>query len=542
MPHLFTMPLANLAVCLLAFTISNQVQAQHTDAFGHVNGWKLAGDFSFKDKVSINQTTIGKGLSQIVANENGFFVAAGKQTSGKGAKVTEASASIAFFKHGAQTPSWRKEFMSVLRGNQQTFGGAGPSAQATPLLIDNRLIHVTFTGQLICLDQSDGSMIWEKDLVDEFDAVPVQFGFSSSPMVDPNRQGSIVMLASGKSGGLLNIDSKTGKLNWKAASDTFSYATPVAATIENTFQWIIVSEDDVAGISKDGQRLWSFSMQEKGLTNVPTPLVVGSDQIIISGQGVKGTRCLKISSNGKSWQATEKWFQPRLQFFYTNWAMLSEDTVVACTDKYLAVFDSTSGQVLGKFRGFGDGNLVKLDDDRLLILNGTGDLSVLKTIKENGQLMSLEQTNLFKLADSGKQRFWTPIAQSGTKLLTRAEDQLIIISMEDSNFKSTATRNADNVLTNSKSLALAQRTKVNQSTTADAQDPVEAITEAFQQKGQTAAWELYVQLRKQKKLTVEHRLELIRVSRQQGLNTLATTILEHAKKDFPNDQSIQSLK
>ena len=61
----------------------------------------------------------------------------------------------------------------------------------------------------------------------------------------------------------------------------------------------------------------------------------------------------------------------KIQFFYTNWAKLSDQIVVGCSDKYLAAIDLSDGSILGRFRGFGDGNLA-LAGEQLLVVDGKG--------------------------------------------------------------------------------------------------------------------------------------------------------------------------
>ena len=82
-----------------------------------------------------------------------------------------------------------------------------------------------------------------------------------------------------------------------------------------------------------------------------------NSRLIISGQGCKGTRCLSINRNENEWNVDEQWFARKLQLFYTNWAKVTDRIIVGCTDKYMAALDVSDGTILGRWRGYGDGNV-----------------------------------------------------------------------------------------------------------------------------------------------------------------------------------------
>ena len=536
-PHFIAICLAgSILVAAKTFAMAPQATNQeYSRQFGHASNWKIKSP-KITNQIFVETIDAGKGLSQIVGNERRFFVASGQRTPDPKDPKSNLNSTVSAFDMKTGTLAWKKTFDSKMSKDQESFGAAGPSAQATPLLIDNKLIHVTFSGELFCLDQETGATLWRVNLVQSEEATPVQFGFSSSPVADPDQPDRFVMLAAGPNAGLFLMNATSGRTIWKAKSGSFSYATPVAATLGGVDQWIVVSRDEVIGISrKDGSELWRQTLAEKGLTNVPTPLVIDNQHILISGQGVKGTRCLEIKRDDQ-WMVKELWFQRQLQLFYTNWIKVDDRVVLACTDKYLGAVDWKTGKLLGRFRGFGDGNLVQIDKDRLLLIDGKGKISELKLKRNESQIESIVQTRSFPLNEQFASRCWTPLSQLGDRLATRSQNKVALIQFSKSD-NAVAIENSRSA-PKSYSLESISETPVN----SDSPSAFEQILETFQTQGANKAFELYDELREAGKLTVSDRIQLIQTARAEGMNDHASMMLEHALEDFPDNESLQKLK
>lgn len=535
-----------VAVAVASVCIGNLSAQEHSTnsfrQFGHDNDWQLSLTPSsltpfYSETIALKATPAGIGLSQIVGTENEIYVASGKRTDKVSMKETKVSSTLARYSLGDMSkPVWSHSTSNRFRGNQQTFGAAGPAAQATPLLIDGMVIHVSFAGDLVCLNTEDGKLIWQLDLVEKFGATPVDFGFSSSPVADPQHPGRFLILAAGQNGGLINIEAATGEVIWKAASDSFSYATPTAATFGGVEQWIIVSQANIMGVAQDdGRTLWEHPLANPGLTNVPTPLVVDEKTLLISGQGVKGTRCLEITRTKKdseSWSLKTRWFERRLEFFYTNWLMLDSNLAAICSDKFLTVFDVQTGNVLGKFRGFGNGNLVRINETQLLALDGKGTLHLIQLSLRNGSVTEMTETAVFPVPKSLRGRCWTPLSNVGGRLWARIGENIIAIDVAPP-LSTPTTELINSQLDRPKTLELKKRSVVDKLAEVD---PVELIFATFQNQGQQGALKLYAQLRADKKLSIEDRLRIIEAAKEQGLSALANMIAGHIKRDFPNFQ------
>lgn len=493
--------------------------------YGHNSGWSinldlLSRDFKVRPRWQI--PSVG-GRGQIVGDKSTIYVSSGssKRLSREKTVVTTKLAAV-----DAATGNlkWEYEFEpATVQKGQETHSGAMASPSSTPLVLEDCVFAVSFTGQLVCVDRASGKKLWSKNLVSNFDAIPVQYGFSASPVVDEKQPDQILVMAAGKKGGLLNLDVKTGDVNWKCETKTFSYSSPVEANFGGVAQWIIVSETQIFGVKKtNGEKLWTYRLAKPGLTNVPCPLVISASELAVSGQGCAGTRMLEILKNGDQWSIKEKWFQPRVQFFYTNWMKLDNRTIIGCSDQFLVTLDITSGKLTGKWRGFTDGNILR-SGSRLAILGGRGSLTMLSLL-DNGKGLKAEKE--FLLA---KGRCWTPISLIGDLFYVRCENKLLCfqVSLKPSD------KDVENIIDEPKVLEL-KREVVN------AEGPVEKIFEVFQTKGQEAALKLYAEYRANGKLSADQRVSLAEAANEQGLSDLTRMILMHAANDLPNSKTIKN--
>lgn len=531
-----TLPL--LTACLIVGSATAQDLA--TFQYGHSGNWNNAFKFpESSQSFSLSVADVGQGRAQIVGDGKLLYVVAGSSTRDKESEVTSVNTTItAYTTHkGELEQQWTYGIESTLRGDQQTFGGAEATPQSTPLVVGSKLIAMSFTGQLICLDCRNGEQLWLKDLVEEYGAVPVQFGFSSSPIVDSLEEERVVVLAAGEKGGLLNLNAADGSLNWRSDCTTFSYATPTSANFSGVAQWVIVSEEHVLGIRKsDGKRLWSYELPESGLTNVPSPLIIDDSRLLIAGQGCNGTRCLQISFKEAKWQVDELWHQARADFFYTNWMMLDEQTAIGSTDNYLAAIDVTTGELVGRLRGFSDGNLLVVDG-RILLLDGRGKLTVFERLdspEAAGVQTDGLTANLQVKLPAG--RYWTPPSLIAGQLLIRSGSELLSINLSGTSNQLGGVSDAE--LNNG--LRSTIMFGIERGRAATQEDPVALIFLTFEQHGQTAALTQYAALRKDGRLSAAQRIELAQAAGQQSLNDLRFMILQHANEDFPGNAEIEA--
>ena len=329
------------------------------------------------------QIEIGDGKSGLVVDKDSVYVCFRQDKfEGEDKKKTEYLEGVAALDRQTGKQQWIHRYDCSDLEDQESFSGDPRSPQATPALAADRIISLGFTGRLVCLDKTKGKVVWEKNLVEDkqINAEPVQFGFSASPVVVAER---LFVFAGGEKKGLLCLNVSDGSEVWSCDCGEATYATPVVATLCGKQQIIIYSTKEVVSVDlQSGSILWRSDLPAAGLTNVPAPLPIGKNRLLISGQGAKGTYCLEVQFVEDKWTVTELWKTKRPQFFYCNWIPADDGNIVlGCTETMMFAISTADGKLKGRWRGFGNGNLLRIKN-QILCVNGNGDLSLISTDAE----------------------------------------------------------------------------------------------------------------------------------------------------------------
>ncbi len=470
------------------------------------------------------QVTLGTGKSAIVGDRETVFVTYRRALDDAAEDTRYAEVTAALSASTGDT-LWTHETECADLPEQEAFSGDPRAPQATPALHASYVVTLGFTGRLECLLRASGKVCWQIDLVGTYDCPPVQFGFAASPLIEGDR---VYVLAGGRQAGLLCLDIATGKPIWHLPCSEASYATPVIADLDGQRQIVFMDRDELQAADLDGQRLWVYELPEQGMTNVPTPLPIGPRTLLLSGQGIKGIRCLEVKRGDATWEARERWFTGHTQFFYSNWVPLGPDAIIGCNENVAVAVAISDGRRLGRWRRFGDGNFIRAGD-RLLVLDGRGNFSSV-----NIGPQQLTEAWRVRLLDA---RCWTPPTIIDQRLFVRADDQVACWQLNASDGARNELKRPYALPLNGKSHQLA-----GQASSRPTVDPVEQIATKFERDGEQAALELYERLRQTPVvgLTLDQRLELAALAADHGQDEFAFLVLTHAVEQFPDAEDARS--
>ena len=104
----------------------------------------------------------------------------------------------------------------------------GPGPRGTPTVDGDRLYVLTESGDLACL-KTDGSAVWQRNILKDFGGSQLRWLISESPLVD----GAHVVVSPGGSGaGMVKLDKMTGKTVWQTSdlSDAAGYSSAIVST------------------------------------------------------------------------------------------------------------------------------------------------------------------------------------------------------------------------------------------------------------------------------------------------------------------------
>jgi outer membrane protein assembly factor BamB len=240
---------------------------------------------------------------------------------------------------------------------------------ATPYLFGDNVVCIGYGGSVRCLDKRDGACRWELDLVKEYNAEPVQYGFATSPWGD----GKQVLIACGGSAGtILSVDLSTGKVNWSCGTGQVSYCSFVEfSTSDGKLHIVYAAQDELIAVDPaNGTIAWQHPYPKKGLTNAVTPIAVEKGKLLVAGQGFEGTRLLDVIPDERTgYRIEEVWKSAKQQPFYCNWVQLQtkRNLVAGFAGKTLFTLDWQSGIVKSQSRGWTDCNLVATPEGAIVV-------------------------------------------------------------------------------------------------------------------------------------------------------------------------------
>jgi outer membrane protein assembly factor BamB len=182
--------------------------------------------------------------------------------------------------------------------------GGGP--RSTPTVEGDRLYALSASGQLACLQTSDGKKVWSVSLAGGggLGGNRPNWNYCESPLVDGDQ---VVCTPGGARGSLAALDKKTGKVRWRSTAlrDPAGYSSIVPASVGGVRQYVQLTMNGVAGVAaKDGRLLWYYPHPGYTTAVIPTPIVHDNYVYAAAGYGA-GDVLLELKPNGNGTKAQQ---------------------------------------------------------------------------------------------------------------------------------------------------------------------------------------------------------------------------------------------
>jgi outer membrane protein assembly factor BamB len=264
---------------------------------------------------------------------------------------------------------------------REGISGEGDGPRSTPA-VDGGFVYVlTAYVSLFCLNASDGSVVWQRDLLQEFGGRGPDFEAAASPLV----VGDLV-LVNGPAGGtgqkLFGIHKRDGHTVWEGPNAKLTHSTPVVTTLLGVRQALFFTAEGVVSVvPESGQQLWRYSFT----VSVPTAIapVVAGDIVYHSAAYSTGARAAQITKSGTAFRATELWRKRgelinvwRTPVYYEGhlYGLYGQDYGVSAP---LKCVELATGTEKWSQPGFGAGQVL-LVDGTILLLSADGKLILVK--------------------------------------------------------------------------------------------------------------------------------------------------------------------
>ena len=267
--------------------------------------------------------------------------------------------------------------------HQQAPGGVGP--RSTPAIHEGLGYARGATGRLRCIHGGTGKLVWEKDILAEFnipaekEAAQMMWGRSGSPLIVGD---TVVVPAGGADAksavSLVAFNRKTGDRVWTGGNRMPSYSSPMPARIAGVEQVLIVCEDYAGSHdAATGTLLWEIEW--KGTSNkdanVAPLMQIGGDLVFVSKGYGAGGMLLRVALADGKWTTKTIWTSPRsLRTKFSN-VVLKDGHLYGLSDGNLECVELTTGKRVWREGRYGYGQMLRVGN-HLLILGETGEVAL----------------------------------------------------------------------------------------------------------------------------------------------------------------------
>jgi len=308
---------------------------------------------------------------------------------------------------------WERRYEASAREGHAVDLGTGPNA--SPRIHEQWVFTLSYSGALHAFDRKSGEPVWSRDLMDDFGAELLDFGFSASPIV---HDGKLIVLVGGEQQGALALDPGTGSVIWRGSPSSVSYSTPIVIDVDGQEQLVYFSADQVIGLDvTDGTRLWGFPVINQFRNNATGALWGDSNLLWVPTQLDGGTRVLRLTRSDEETHIEEVWSSNKMSVHFWNTLRLG-DTVFASiggNGSIVAAIDLNDGEVLWRQRGFEKVNFVHAGD-KTILLDAEGKLALAR--------LSLDGVEILSEAKIADENTWSAPTLVGTTLYYRDQSSI----------------------------------------------------------------------------------------------------------------------
>jgi outer membrane protein assembly factor BamB len=311
---------------------------------------------------------------------------------------------------------------------------SGP--RCTPSVDGNRVYALGAEGNLWCLSTADGSVLWNKDFVNDYGAETAIWGVAAHPLVDDQR---VYCVVGGEGSVAVAFDKQTGKELWRNLSaDQPGYCPPTMIRHAGRKQLLIWHGESVNALAPaTGKSIWSANVKPNFGMSIAPPTKLGADLLVAS---YGASALLRLNADGSDVETVWRGKPKTSVYCGTSPPMLEDGVAYGCdiTTSALTAVRLSDGErlwqtlvpTLGKGqRGrYGTAFLIK-HQDRFFLFNEKGDLIIARLSPQGYQEIDrchlLEPTN----KTFGRLVVWSPPAFAQKSLFVRNDKELVCVDL-----------------------------------------------------------------------------------------------------------------
>lgn len=316
---------------------------------------------------------------------------------------------------------------------------SGP--RATPTVVADAVYVAGAMGHLTCLTVADGTVLWAKDLRQEYNATTPIWGFCAAPLVDGE---TVYCIAGGEGSVAVAFDRQTGAERWRAlTAKEQGYCPPALIDAGGVRQLLIWHAESLNGLNpQTGEPYWSLPLQPDYGMAITSPQRAG-DFLYAGGIGNVGA-LMRLAADAPKAEIVHRGTSDNYVYGANSTPLIVGDTIYGCDcrggqlrgvdlqtgERLWETFAPTTGD---RRAGHGTAFLVKVgpsaDAHRFFLFSETGDL-----IDANLTRAGYEELGRFHVLDPTNEAFgrkvvWSHPAFAGHCVFARNDEELVCVSL-----------------------------------------------------------------------------------------------------------------
>jgi outer membrane protein assembly factor BamB len=281
--------------------------------------------------------------------------------------------------------------------------GDGP--RSTPTVDGDRLYVLTENGDLACLRVADGTRVWQRNILRDFDASNINWLISESPLVDGGR---VVVTPGGSDGGMVALDKMTGKTIWASQelNDEAGYASAIVADVHGVRTYMTLTSGAGVGVrASDGKLMWRYTGAANRTANITTPIYADNKVFFSSAYGTGGA-LVGLRPGGGEIRAQEIYFTRDLQNHHGG-IVLVDGYLYGYNNSVLTCLEWATGKMMWRDRSVGKG-AVSFADGHLYILSENNVVGLVEATPAG-----YREKGRFTIRDQGRPSWSHPVIAGG---------------------------------------------------------------------------------------------------------------------------------
>lgn len=303
----------------------------------------------------------------------------------------------------------------------EVVSGAGP--RSTPAVSRGRVFAMGGKGLLTCVQEADGQQVWQRNLVQDYQAPIPMWGFSGSPLVVDDLV--VIFVGGTEDNGWMAFSADTGAKVWGIPSSGMNYTTAQLMTLNDQRCLVFCDGRGVHGADVvTGKLLWTHQPTGwNGTPMVDVRQLSPTSLLVALGDGIGMTR-VDLEREGDSWSFRDVWTSKRLRPSFND-SLITDGTIYGFNQAVFSCIDSTTGERLWQGGRYGFGQAILLKNASCIVVAAeNGDAVLLKTSREK-----LEELGRIPVLDG---KTWNHPIAVNNQLFLRNGKVAVCLDLSDS--------------------------------------------------------------------------------------------------------------